>query len=225
MHRRGWVLLGVLVSTLSVTAAELPFNELRFENPPKWVKSGDIRAALRKAERALEWDLRRVTVKFEPKAEVFLKSFGFSAEVLAFSDKSAARIVMGPLVTGANFEEVLTHEIVHHAIAQKYKAAIPVWLEEGLANHIARPGRKPNYALLKQQAPFEVFRLGHPFKDPSLPPRVHYEASLALAKLLDRKCGLMTLLQLSVGRSVEGYLATTCGIENLSGAYQRWVQQ
>lgn len=214
------------VLTCGARAAGLDvFNEVRFENPPPWVTSREVKAALRVVERNLEWDLRKVSVIFETKADAFEQRFGMPADILAFSEKSARRIVMGPRVGAENFREVLTHELVHHAVAQKFKAAIPIWLEEGLANHWARPGRVPRYELLREQPDFDVASLGHPFRDSRLPPRVHYEASLALAKLLDKRCGLPALLGLAVGRRLQSYLATTCGIENLSGAYRRWVQQ
>ncbi len=53
------------------------------------------------------------------------------------------------------------HELVHVIFKQKYKTAIPGWLEEGLANHLGSQ-RKVDYKWLKTQNIPDADRLSHP---------------------------------------------------------------
>lgn len=206
-------------------AASLETNELILNDPPAWVKRPAVERAIRRVETFLEWDLRRVRGEFASEAE-FLQKHGMGPGVLAFSSVKSGQMVFGPGTNEQNFEEVLGHELVHLVIAQKHKRAIPKWLEEGLANFVGRTPQSQavRYDLLARQPDFDVRSLEHPFLRTVVAVSIHYEASTALAEMLQKKCGLLQLVQLSVGKNLENYLGTFCEIRDLNRAYRDWVK-
>jgi hypothetical protein len=128
---------------------------------------------------------------------------------------------------------------VHIIVFQKYKSAIPAWLDEGLANYAA-DRRNVSYAWLKTQPYRDVSTLVHPFEkartDESGPYKVgsavgsgpdraryHYEASTAVMEMIATHCDIHDLLQLSVGKKLETYLSTYCGINDVNAEFKAWL--
>ena len=136
---------------------------------------------------------------------------------------------LGPRVTDLNFDPTFAHELVHVILRQKYRDAVPKWLEEGLANHLAYPAaRRPKLDyrwLAARPFPPDVRQLTHPFRERSAD-AVHaqYVASEALVEMIAKRCDLTNLLRLSVGKGMEGYLETYCQIKDLNADYRRWVK-
>jgi hypothetical protein len=171
----------------------------------------------------MEWDIRKVRVTWYLDSQEFLKFHGFDLSVLAVSKKPDNSIHVGPRVNEANFDPVFGHELVHIILFQKYKEAIPRWLEEGLANFIAKHG-KIDYPWLAAQPLKDVRSLIHPFQSASSS-RYHYQASTALIEMIASKCRLGDLLQLSVGQNLEGYLSTFCEITDIDSEFQKWIKR
>ena len=105
---------------------------------------------------------------------------------------------------------------------QKYKNAIPPWLEEGLANWAAKHGTI-DYKYLASQPAVDVKTMGHPFGNGGPGPRYHYMASTALMEMIGSHCQIHDLLQLSVGEKLEGYLGTFCDIPDLNAEFHKFV--
>lgn len=207
-------------------------NELTFENAPSWVTQGRIERVTARIQDKLEWTTRRTTVQYFSDAMSFAKahSLGPHATAVTSTRGDTSTIFLGPKVTTENFDQALGHELVHVIITQKYKGAIPKWLEEGLANHLARTGRIDYKWLSRQTLPADVRELAHPMLRTADPGRTmqqslhfRYQASQALAEMLDKKCDLLNLVRMSVGRSMETYIANMCEIKDLTGELKNWV--
>jgi hypothetical protein len=205
-------------------AAELLTNAAHFADAPKWVTSTRVNRIASQVQNMLEWDIHRVEVVFYKDAASFEKAHGLGPLPVAVSIRSGNRILIGPKVTDENFDGIFGHELVHVISYQKYKDAIPAWLEEGLANHVSQ-GAKVNYKwLATQPLPHSVEDLKHPFAGATEQVRYGYVASQALIEMIAAKCDLRNLLRLSVGRKMESYLDTYCNIKDLNAAFAKWVQ-
>jgi hypothetical protein len=203
----------------------LTTNETRFSNAPEWLSESRINRVVDSVQRWMEWDIRRIEVLWFDNGTAFERTHGFGPSVLAVSMKAENSIFLGPRVNTSNFDAIFGHELVHMILFQKYKKAIPSWLEEGLANWIAKRD-KADYAYLATQPTKSVRSLVHPFlnKDPAPDFRYHYQASTALAEMLSSKCQLRDLLQLSVGEKLEGYLTTFCRIPDIDEEFKKWIK-
>ena len=207
-----------------VFAKEIKTNAVNMPNAPDWVTPGRVDRVIDRIQSLLEWDIRRVQVTFYKDQAEFEKTHNFGPTVLAVSHRSDNRVDIGPRVTDKNFDSVLGHEMVHVISFQKYKDAIPKWLEEGLANHLAKAGPVDYKYLAHHEPPKDVRDLTHPFNGSDDHANYHYIASQALAEMLAKKCDLPNLLRLSVRKSVENYLATYCEIKDLTAAFNNWVK-
>ena len=171
----------------------------------------------------LEWDIHRSEVQVFLDQKQFEAAHGLGPGAIAVTLKNKNKILLGPQVTTQNFEAVFGHEIVHVIAFQKYKEAIPGWLEEGLANHLSQAG-KIDYKWLKSQPALnDVHTLTHPFSGAPDRVRFSYMASQALAEMISAKCDFKNLLRLSVGVGMEGYLGTYCRIPDVNSAYKTWL--
>jgi hypothetical protein len=209
-------------------AQEILTNGARFLNPPKWVSAYKANEAIQHVERKLEWSVRRVDVKwFRTQAELE-QAFGRTAPmILAFTRKTGdGTIYMGPQVNAGNFKMVLGHEIAHVIMYQKYKGAIPAWLEEGMANDSAG-NVQIDYKWLNKQPRQNVTQMTHPFDAKSNDEvNFKYMASLATVLMLEKKCpSLRELVNLSLKKNIETFIPTYCGIQDLNAALWTWIAQ
>src|SRR5262249_53923433 len=107
------------------------------------------------------------------------------------------------------------------------KDAIPLWLDEGLANYIAQHGTV-DYAWLAKQPPGDVRQLAHPFS-PGGPDggvdrvKFCYQASTALMEMIASTCAISDILQLSLHSKLENYLSTICGIADINSEFRNWI--
>jgi len=197
---------------------------------PDWLDERRVEKVTRKTQKALEWDIRRISVTFYSDQAEFERVHSLGGAVLAVTRKSDQSVHVGPRVTRLNFDEVFGHELGHVIVFQKYKDSIPSWLDEGLANYASRSSQV-DYRWLVQQKLKPVREMGHPFQglkaEPGLPEpaRYHYTASTALAEMLASQCGMSDLLQLSTGKKLENYLATFCRISDLDQSFAAWVRK
>jgi hypothetical protein len=204
-------------------------NEVKVVNPPKWLTSAKVDKVVQRVQGILEWDIRKIQVYWHPDRTEFERSHGYGSAVLAYSRKQDKTVHMGPKIAKENFEAIFGHELTHVILFQKYGDAIPKWLEEGLANYVGKQG-KVDYGWLAAQAPRDVTTLSHPFKGISSEgsydhARFHYMASTALIEMIAAKCDLEDLLQLSVGKKLENFLSTYCGISDVNQAYSSWIKK
>ena len=219
------IIFTLLIFTNSLGAKDIVTNEVRMFNAPKWLKQNRFEKITKRIQRDLEWSTRRVNIYWYSSQREFSKAQNLGSQVNAVTKLSKGKqtVHLGPKVTDKNFDRVFAHELVHVVIDQKYKGAIPRWFEEGLANHLAK-ANKVNYNWLSKQEPVDDVReLSHPFKGSSQRVSYRYKASQALAEMLDKKCNLMQLIQLSVKRKMEDYIKTYCEIKDINIAFKEWV--
>lgn len=206
-------------------------NEIISSDSPVWLNTRRINQVVDKIQKVMEWDIRKVTVYWYSDQNQFKAVHGFDGSVLAVSRKPDNSIHVGPRVNSENFDRVFGHELVHIILFQKYKEAIPKWLEEGFANYLSKTDQKDwkvNYQFLSSHSlPSDIRTLVHPFKgDAELSdPKFHYQASTALIEMIASKCNLRDLIQLSVGKSLESYLPTFCEIKDINQEFRAWIKK
>ena len=195
-----------LLLSLSCTglAKEVLANAAHIAEAPEWVTKHRIDAIAEKIQNLLEWDIHRVEVFFYKDEATFEKVHGLgTSTILAFSRKSDNTIHVGPNVNDKNFDQVFGHELVHVISYQKYKEAIPKWLEEGLANYLSKAATVDYHWMGQQPLPQDVHELTHPFGGTTDHIRYTYFSSQALVEMIAAKCDLRNLLRLSVGMKME----------------------
>jgi hypothetical protein len=218
------ILLSIFVSLSAAQAQDIDTNAVSIPAAPSWLSAIRIDRVVDHVQNKLEWDIRKITVRFYSDETAFEKLHGFGSSVLAFSQKNTGTIAMGPRINNSNFDSIFGHELTHMILYQKYKTAIPSWLEEGLADYVGQ-NSKVDYVWLSTQPHPDVRTMTHPFKAQVQSPRYQYQASTAVIEMLAAKCGLDDLLQLSVGSNLENYISTFCGIPDINQAFNDWVKQ
>ncbi len=207
------------------SAKTIDTNAVQIENAPEWVTESSVEQAVSRIQDKLEWDIRKVKAYWVESLAEFDRKHGFGTSVTAFSLKKENIIYLSPRITREKFEGTLGHELVHVILYQKYKNAIPLWIEEGLANFLAKNARA-DYSQLKGKKLPQYRSMGHPFKklNQGFSSDTYYTVSLALTKMLAAKCDLLDLLQLSVGKNLETRIAKTCEISDIQKDFEKWVQ-
>jgi hypothetical protein len=215
-------------------AKEITTNNIHMADAPAWLTQNRVEKIIDHIQMVLEWDIRRIEVYWYKDQASFEKAHGLGPVAMAVSKKGDSTIHLGPKVDSANFDPVFGHELVHIISGQKYKEAIPKWLEEGLANYLAKLGKVDYKYLASRPLPADVRTLTHPYNAVSVDGiHYHYVASQALTEMIAKKCDLHQLLQLSVGKSkdchqetsMECYLDTYCDIKDLNAEYKKWVSK
>jgi hypothetical protein len=219
-----FVFLILMASAISLAKNnELKTNAVFMESHPDWVTVGRLDKVVDHIQSLLEWDIHRIKVTWYKDQNTFESVHNYGPTVLAISRKSDNTVHLGPRVTNENFDGVFGHEMVHIISFQKYKEAIPPWLEEGLANYLSKQGSVDYKWLKSHPLPNDVRNLVHPFNGSEDHIRYHYMASQALVEMIASKCDLSNLLRLSVGRKMENYFSTYCGIKDLNSDYKNWL--
>lgn len=221
-----FILLAFFAPTIG-HSKEITTNEVIMTNAPEWLTKSRVEKITDRIQHKLEWSTRKIEVRWYLNRQEFEKSHSLGAQASAVTKlvNEISTISLGPSVINDNFDAIFGHELVHVIINQKYKEAIPKWLEEGLANHLAKRGLV-NYKWLSQQPfPTDVRDLAHPFKGDLQLISYRYMASQALAEMLQKKCELENLIRLSVQRKMEDYIVTYCQIKDLNLAFREWVKR
>ncbi|MCB0350026.1 MAG: hypothetical protein KDD38_02510 [Bdellovibrionales bacterium] len=205
---------------------EIVTNEVIIHNPPKWLKATRVEKITNRIQHKLEWSTRKIHIYWYDTLNEFTKTHSFGQLALAVTQhpRGQSIIQMSPKIDSDAFDTIFAHELVHVIVFQKYKEAIPKWLEEGLANHLSNHD-KINYKWLASQPfPKDVKDLAHPFASGGASSTLYrYKASQAFAEMLNKKCDLDNLIRLSVERKMENYMRSYCGIDNLNTAFKDWV--
>lgn len=204
---------------------ELLTNSARFVNAPPWLGNTQVNRAADRVQNFMEWSIRRAEVQWFDDESSFTQAHGMGPNAVAVTNKTRNIVYLGPKVTQQNFDQVFAHELVHIVSGQKYKEAIPIWLEEGVANYISK-ARKVDYSEVKKMTwPLDVYSLAHPLRGSPQEIRQRYMASQALTEFIASKCDFRGLLRLSVQRKLENYLENICRIKNLSQEFEAWVKK
>lgn len=206
---------------------EIKTNEIVMPNAPVWLTQTRVEKVTDRIQNKLEWSTRRIEARWYATQAEFEKVHGFGPQATAVTKQTdgVSTIHLGPGVNNQNFDAIFGHELVHVIVNQKYQAAIPKWLEEGLANHLAKRGEVNYKWLMSQPFPAEVRELAHPFQGSADGIGYRYMASQALAEMLQKKCELENLIRLSVQRKMEDYIVTYCEIKDLNQAFKDWVKK
>lgn len=225
-------LVSFLFGSNFALAKDIQTNAVLFKDAPDWLKRSRADKIIDRIQTKLEWSIRRITANWYQNQNSFEKAhaFGPLARAVTKTAGTTASLHFGPSVNTQNFDQVFAHELVHVIIHQKYKGSIPKWLEEGLANHLARKSKVNYQWLAKQDFPQDVRDLADPFSASSHLPkspkdvRYRYMASQAFAEMLEKKCDLENLIRLSVQRKMENYMRTYCEIQDLNQAFRDWIK-
>lgn len=223
---RFFILTFFLFKSVLLYSKDIQTNEFEIPQAPVWLKQARVEKVTARIQHKLEWSIRKIQVVWYKTQDEFQKAHNCGAFALAVTKvaNNNIKIHIGPLVTDHNFDEVFGHELVHVILAQKYKMAIPRWLEEGLANHLAN-FKKVDYKWLAKQPPLDdIKQLAHPTRGSKNEISYLYKASQAFAEMLNKKCDLDNLLRLSVERKMEDYMKTYCEIHDLNKAFREWVK-
>lgn len=206
-------------------AEEIVTNAVRMTDAPSWLKRTRVEKITDRIQTQLEWTIRKIEVRWYKDADSFAKAHSLGPFAMAVTRKGDNLVMLGPAVNNQNFDTTFGHELVHIILGQKYKDAVPKWLEEGLANYLAKNGKADYAYLAKRPFPSDVRNFTHPYGGKSYDDvHYHYVASQALAEMIARKCDLTNLLRLSVERKLENYLETYCEIKDLNEAYRKWIK-
>ncbi|MGE0527198.1 MAG: hypothetical protein AB7G93_19145 [Bdellovibrionales bacterium] len=217
-------LFGLFGVGAGAAAKIIETNAAHMAHAPEWLTRNRAEKPIDRMQVALEWTIRKIQVHWYTDEASFSKAHSLGSGAIAVARSHDNTIHLGPKVNSANFDQVFAHELVHIIIYQKYKDAIPKWLEEGLANHLAKYGKVDYRWLNQQELPQDVQNLTHPFNKSPAGTHLHYVASQALAEMIARKCDLTNLLRLSVERKLENYLKTYCEIPDLNTTFRAWVK-
>ncbi len=232
--------LSVFLLATSGWAQALSTNSVNAPVAPPWLKVKRVEKITDAVERLLEWNLRRIELRWHQSPQGFAEANSLgSNSVVALTKRADQSIHMGPTVNDDNFDGIFAHELTHAILFQKYKDAVPEWLQEGLANFISQKVAKQlqlntkgrgvvNYQWLVAQPQEKVTSLSHPLGLDAVKSfdrvKYRYAASTALMNMLAAKCDIFDLLQLAVGRRLEVYIKNTCGIDDLDLALQSWIR-
>lgn len=211
----------LLLLAATAVAKEIDTNQVHLSGAPAWMQESKVREIAERIGSTLEWDIRKIQVTYYEDKDAYAKVNRLGPLAVAFTRRADGTVHLGPGVTPQLFEAVFGHELAHVILLQKYKDAIPKWLEEGLANHVSKLG-KVDYVLLKSKPILDVTKLAHPYGKEADTRHV-YQSSQALMEMIANKCSLTDLLQLSVGKKLETYLKTYCQIPDVNAAYKDWV--
>jgi len=198
-------------------------NQVRVYQAPAWLYPRQVAKSADKAEDFMEWSIKRVDAFYHQSESSFSDANPPGKLAIAFSRQSDQTIHLSPRVDRKNFSSILTHELVHITVYQKYKDSIPVWLNEGLANSVAKNGRV-DYSVLSRINRISVTSLGHPFSETGkVSVSDQYQVSTALMEMISKKCDIHDLLQMSVKKKLQDYLDNLCGIGDLNAEFWKWV--
>lgn len=192
-------------------------------NAPKWLsnfKVGDIAAQM---EREMGWSIRRVKVIFHDTDAEFNEAANLNFSANAFFSPSRQTIEFKPQKDLATFTPTFRHELSHVISNQKFKGAIPAWLEEGFANYLGSK-RKVDYKWLATQSLPDASGLEHPQSD-AAGSKMHYQLSTATVEMLAHRCNLKDLLMLTTGSKLTSYLETFCKIRDINAEVRAWVKK
>jgi len=203
-------------------AKTIQTNHISMSSAPNWVTKRSVVKIEDRIQNELEWSIRKIRVYWYSNQREFEKLHGKGPLVRAFTKRSDLSIHLGPAVSQTLFSGILGHELVHVVILQKYHSSIPNWLDEGMANTIAK-NSKVDYRWLASQPLPPVKSMSDPFLGGN--PRLMYQMSTAVMEMISKKCDIHDLLQLSLKSKLEIYLSQTCELTDLDSELKVWIHK
>ncbi len=214
----------ILFLSISSLASELLTNCAHFNEAPKWLNSSRVNRIADSVTRIMEWDIRRVEVVWYQNQRDFEAAHSMGPLPMAVTQRTQNRILLGPKVIDSTFDRVFGHELVHITSEQKYKDAIPKWLEEGVANYVAQFSKIDYVKLNKRPLPNDVTKMTHMMSGTQEDVFNNYALSQALTEMIASHCDFRNLLRLSVQRKMEDYLENICHIPDINIAFKKRVK-
>ena len=220
------ILFCFLASTVAQTSrsatSNFKTNCCSVENAPDWLSSYTLSDIASDMERDMGWTIRRVNVKFHSTADTFKNAAKLNFIAAAFYSPSSQTIEFSPVKDLASFSPIFRHELSHVISTQKFKGAIPSWLEEGFANYLGSK-YKVDFKWLASQTLPDPTSLAHPSSD-ATGSRMHYQLSTATVEFIASRCSISDLLMLSTGAKLTNYLETFCKIKDLNQGVRDWLR-
>ena len=221
-----WIFACLLVQLSAPSfSAELLTNCAFFKDAPKWLNSSRVNRIAESVTRIMEWEIRRVNVVWYQNQKDFQAAHKLGPLAMAVTQREANRILLGPKVVESNFDRIFGHELVHITSEQKYKGAIPKWLEEGVANYVAQFSKVDYVNMNKHSLPPNVTSIVHPISASAEDTLNNYAISQALIEMISSQCDFRNLLRLSVQRKMEDYLENICKISDINASFKKWVME
>lgn len=215
------VILIVAPSTSFSSPNSYKTNCCAVENAPSWLSSylmSDISAEM---EQKMHWVIRRVRVVFHNNKATFASAANLNFSASAFFSPMGQVIEFSPQPNLETFAPIFRHELAHVISNQKFKGAIPRWLEEGFANFLGSR-HDVDYKWLAAQTLPNASELGHPSTDAS-GSKMHYLLSTATVEMIAGTCNLDDLLMLATGSKLTNYLETFCKIKDVNKSVRGWI--
>ena len=105
----------MLLALAMAQATEITTNSVQVFDAPKWLTEARVNNVVDKIQAALEWDIRRVNVRWYTSEKEFEKAHGLpvtrdaTSTILAVSKKADNTVHIGPNVDSTNFDGVFGH--------------------------------------------------------------------------------------------------------------------
>jgi hypothetical protein len=218
------LIMTLIFATTTTYAAPNSYrtNCCEVTNAPKWLTNFKLSDIAAKMERDMGWSIRRVKVIFHDTDASFSGAANLNFSANAFFSPARQTIEFKPQKDLETFTPTFRHELSHVISNQKFKGAIPSWLEEGFANYLGSK-RKVDYKWLAAQELPDASRLSHPQSD-ATGSQMHYQLSTATVEMIAKRCNLKDLLMLTTGSKLTNYLETFCKIKDINAEVRAWVK-
>ncbi len=210
-----------LAGNVKSFAADYRTNCCEVKGAPNWLSSYTLQDLAVAIESKMHWSTRRIKVEFYGSGDDFQRASGLNFVANAFFNPNQQLIGVSPQKDLETFKPTFRHEMVHVISNQKFKGAIPNWLEEGFANYLGSK-RQVDYKWLASQNIPDASQLRHPSTDEG-GSKMHYQLSTATVEMIAKKCNLNDLLMLATGSKLTNYLETFCKIKNVGQEVRDWV--
>jgi hypothetical protein len=216
--------VGLLVAGSPVFASGQNFrtNCCDVTNAPKWLTNFKVSDIAAQMERDMGWSIRRVKVVFHDSSQSLQSAANLNFAAEAFFSPARQTVEFGPQKDMGSFIATFRHELAHVISNQKFKGAIPSWLEEGFANYLGSK-RKVDYQWLAGQRLPNANEMSHPSSD-ATGSKMHYQLSTATVEMIASRCNIKDLLMLTTGSKLTNYLETFCKIKDINTAVRDWVK-
>lgn len=172
---------------------------------------------------AMKKSSQKVPVEIYPELESFSQVSGLSLARFRSTGTIALTLdqrlmLLSPinLVTGYSWAETVVHEYIHYLIREISPQSIPIWLHEGVAQlfqeypyHLDAQLKPSQWGLFKkrraakQLLDLKTLREPFPYRKTPEEAELAYIQALLFSKWLDKKCGVLTLIQSMRDRASE----------------------
>src|SRR5579885_3406566 len=86
------------------SAKQIETNEILMANAPDWLTSSRVDRVVSKIQDYMEWDIRKIQVKWYTDQAAFEAAHGLGSYPIAVSMRSTHTVHLGPTVTSEDFD-------------------------------------------------------------------------------------------------------------------------